>query len=537
MLAQVLDDHDAAALDFRILAHAFPTLALVEDVEKRSVRRVEVQFPRAVWSVEVAGVFLHVALERPVEAIGDAPCMHERNVGKVPRDGNAAHVEDKHGIDVGFFFHREFPAEVLPARAQVQNTSVGVGRICFAISLDVHVERSRLVGLGPHAEHVGHALVERQVLLELEIPGILAALFDIEVDHSIFHCDLALATPEIGRPAAERFFGAKVPIFDEVRPRALGTRSKILVLDKVRDDARVLDAKRTVDGDFLAPAHQGVVRAVDGHVHLGTVEVARAPAPGEPADVQAFAFGHDKLVRDFPHAAGGHGRKFPDDQRNLAFDGFFEHALDAVPDGRIAGRDRIVAFGRPPHVNRENQVMFRIGLQKLGAHVQDVLFALSPFVGVDHYRDAHARGTELRHDDVVGVEKFFGVLRLVARLVTDIQNQVFLVVVNHLDGLFAEPKIEGVAETVPVAGRVMDFRDGNHAVCDAERNNIVEIADAATSVPYNSYAVRTSLCNFGDGLAFTVSPNEHVVHATENNFFVILAVQKRILNEKTRFYR
>ena len=76
MLAQVLDDHDAAALDFRILAHAFPTLALVEDVEKRSVRRVEVQFPRAVRSVEVAGVFLHVALERPVEAIGDAPCMH-----------------------------------------------------------------------------------------------------------------------------------------------------------------------------------------------------------------------------------------------------------------------------------------------------------------------------------------------------------------------------------------------------------------------------------------------------------------------------
>ena len=60
----------------------------------------------------------------------------------------------------------------------------------------------------------------------------------------------------------------------------------------------------------------------------------------------------------------------------------------------------------------------------------------------------------------------------------------------------------------------MDFRDGNHAVCDAERNNIVEIADAATSVPYNSYAVRTSLCNFGDGLVFDyieIEPKSHDV--------------------------
>ena len=273
------------------------------------------------------------------------------------------------------------------------------------------------------------------------------------------------------------------------------------------------------------------------HIHFWTVEVTRAPAPCEPADVQAFAFRHDKLVRDFTDAASSHRSKFANNQRNLTLEGFFERPLDAVLDGFVACCHRIVAFGRPPHVNRENQVVFGVCLQKLRAHVQQILFVLAPFIGVDHDRHTHARGAELCNDDVVGIEKFIGALGLVARFVTDVQNQVFLMIVNHLECFFAKPKFKGVAQAVPVTGRVMNFRDRNHAVGNTKRNNVVEVADAATSIPNNSYTVCASLCNFGNGLAFTIRPNKHVVYTTKNNLFVVLAIQKRILNEKARFHR
>ena len=77
VLSEVFDDHDTAAFDLRVLTHTFPALALVENLEELAVCGVQVQFPRAVRSIEITGVLLHVALERSVQAVGHAAGMNE----------------------------------------------------------------------------------------------------------------------------------------------------------------------------------------------------------------------------------------------------------------------------------------------------------------------------------------------------------------------------------------------------------------------------------------------------------------------------
>ena len=276
---------------------------------------------------------------------------------------------------------------------------------------------------------------------------------------------------------------------------------------------------------------------MDSHVHFRAVRITRTPAPGEPADIQAFRFGHNKLVRNFLDTSCSNRSKFANHKRKLLFYRGFKDARDAFLDRRIAGRLRVMAFRGPPHVNREKQIVFRVRLQKPGTHFEQVLLALSPLVGIDHQWHADTRSAHFRDDCIVGGEEIVCVHRLRARFVTDVHNQVLLMVRNDLQHLVAEPELHRFNKAVPVACRIMDFGNRNHPVRNALSNYVVEIADSATGIPNDSNAVGARLCYFRDGLSFSVGPYEHMVDAAENNLFIVFAVKKTILYKKTRFCR
>ena len=493
------------------------------------------QLPRAVGRVEVAGVLLHVALEGTVEAVGDATGLHEADIGKRPRNRAPAHVEDEQRVGVGVLLHGEFPAEVLPARTQVEDTPVRVRGVFLGITLDIHVERAGLVGLRAHAEDVGDAVAEHQVLLELQAPGLLARLLDVEAYGAVVRDDFGLAAPEVGSPAVERVLGGEIAVFDDVRAAPLGAGREILVLDEIRDDARVLDAKRAVDSDFLAPADKRVVRAVLRHVHFGAVGVARAPAPAEPPDVQALALAHDVAVRDFAHSGDGHRSEFTHDKRNIRLDGFLEAGGDAFLDGLEAGRLRVVTFAGPPHVDGKQQVVFRVRLQEPRADSEQVLLVLAPVVGVDHDGHANPRGAHPGDNHIVRIEELARVNLMRTGFVAHVEDEVFLVVVDHLEHFVAQPEIDHFGQLVPVAGGVVQFDDGNHPVADALGDDGIKIADAPAGVPDDADAVRAGLGHFGNRFAFAVGPDEHVVYAAQDDLLVVLAVEETVLHKETWF--
>ena len=531
----VLDDHDAALLDFRVAAHAFPALAAVKDFFEFTLHVVQVEFPRAVRGVEVAGVLLHVALEGAVEAIGDAAGLHEADVGEGPRYRASAHVEYQERLGVGILFHGELPTEILPAGAQVKDTAVRIRRVFLGITLDVHVERAGLVGLRAHAEYIGDAVAQYQVLLELQAPGFLARLLDVEAYCPVVRDDFGLAAPEVGSPAVKRVLGGEIAVLDDVRAASLGAGREVLVLDEVRDDARVLDAERAVDGDFLAPADKRVVRAVLRHVHFGAVGVARAPAPAEPPDAQAFAFAHDVLVGDFAHSGHGHRGEFAHHERDVRLDRFFKAHGNALGDAGKARSFGVVAFAGPPHVDGEQQVVFRVRLQELRADVEQVLLVLAPVVGVDHDGHADCRRAHLGDNQVVDVEEFLGRHFMGTGFVAHVEDEVFLMVVDHLEHFIAQPEIDHFGQLVPVAGGVVQFDDGDHPVADALGDDGIEVADAPAGVPDDADAVSAGLRHFGNRFAFAVGPDEHVVYAAQDDLLVVLAVEETVLHKETWF--
>ena len=91
------------------------------------------------------------------------------------------------------------------------------------------------------------------------------------------------AAPKVCGPVFKTI--REVAVADQIATAVQNARAEIFVLDKVRNHARILNAERTVDANFLAPADESVVRAMGRHVHFRTVEVARAPAPSKPSDV------------------------------------------------------------------------------------------------------------------------------------------------------------------------------------------------------------------------------------------------------------
>ena len=194
-------------------------------------------------------------------------------------------------------------------------------------------------------------------------------------------------------------------------------------------------------------------------------------------------------------------------------------------------------FGRPPHVDGENEVVFGVCLQKLVPHAEDVLFALAPEVGVDHDGHANARSTHLDDNRAVSLKEVVRVLFNIARLVTDVDNHVLLVVADDLERLVAEPKIESIGQAAPVACRIVDFGNRDHPVCNRKADDVVQVADATTSIPDNTDAVGSRLRNFGNRFAFPVRPNKHVVDTAQDNLLVVLAVQKAVLYKKARFGR
>ena len=149
---------------------------------------------------------------------------------------------------------------------------------------------------------------------------------------------------------------------------------------------------------------------------------------------------------------------------------------------------------------------------------------MTPLVCVDHQGNADSRSAHLGDDCIVGGEKFIGIHRFCTGFVTDVDNQVLLMVSNQLESFVAKPEFHRFHQAIPVARRVMNFRDGNHSVRNALGNDIVQVADTTAGIPNNSNAVCAGFCNFRNRLAFTVGPNEHVVDATEDDLFVILAV-------------
>ena len=52
------------------------------------------------------------------------------------------------------------------------------------------------------------------MLLELQAPGLLASLGDIEMDHAIFDIDIGFATPKIGNPVFQGIFADELAILD-----------------------------------------------------------------------------------------------------------------------------------------------------------------------------------------------------------------------------------------------------------------------------------------------------------------------------------
>ena len=200
LFGQVLHHHDSAAFNLRVLAHAFATATLVEHFQKFALGRIQVQLPGAIRSVEVAGILLHVALEGPIEAVFNTTGLNKRNVAEFPGNRHSPHIVNQQGFRIGIFLHGELPAKALPAGTQVQDTAVCVRRVGFRILLDVHVQGTRLVSLGAHAKDVGDAFAQGKFLLELQIPGFLAGLLDVETDHTVVDLDIALAAPKINLP-------------------------------------------------------------------------------------------------------------------------------------------------------------------------------------------------------------------------------------------------------------------------------------------------------------------------------------------------
>ena len=164
------------------------------------------------------------------------------------------------------------------------------------------------------------------------------------------------------------------------------------------------------------------------HVHFGAIVISGTPAPGQPANVQAFRLGHDMLVRDFFCSASSYRRKFAYHKRQLQFHGLFKGRGNAFLNGSKTRTGRVVLFAGPPHMDGKNQIMFRVSLQKFRTHGKEYLFVLAPHVGIDHDGHADSGGTHLGHDHMVHIKKFaFGNLPI-SRFVAHIEYHVFLVI-------------------------------------------------------------------------------------------------------------
>ena len=108
---------------------------------------------------------------------------------------------------------------------------------------------------------------------------------------------------------------------------------------------------------------------------------------------------------------------------------------------------------------------------------------------------------------------------------------------NQLQGLVPEPKIQRFGQALPISRGIVNFGNGNHAVRNAESHNVVQVTDTTAGVPDNADAVGTGFRNFGNGFAFPIGPDKHVVHPAKDDLLVVLAIKEPVLYEKSRFCR
>ena len=81
----------------------------------------------------------------------------------------------------------------------------------------------------------------------------------------------------------------------------------------------------------------------------------------------------------------------------------------------------------------------------------------------------------------------------------------------------------------------MNLWNRDHAIGDAKPHDVVQVADTTAGIPDDTDTIGPGLCDFGNGLAFPVGPDEHVVHPAKDDLLVVLAIKVPVLYKKSRF--
>ncbi len=115
----------------------------------------------------------------------------------------------------------------------------------------------------------------------------------------------------------------------------------------------------------------------------------------------------------------------------------------------------------------EQQIVLGIFGKEARTLFENVPWVLSPVVRIDDQGHADSRGPHLRHRGGIGIVKICAGHFFAADFVSDVYQNVFLVVAYHLQGFFPSPVVDQVGQAFPASRRIVQLDNRNHGTFDA----------------------------------------------------------------------